>query len=201
MGKAWSDYMAKNGKQEYEIGDPMTIIDQLRAELAAAHETIAAAQEEVAALCAEHNATVDERDALRAELAAVKEEADSATRNWKLTQERATRWAKESTALAADNARLRKALETIADDGIERSRDPRTVIAQSALAATPAQSLAAHDAALLREVANAFEAQEINTETREPSESYDTGYRDGQYCAVNWLIAKVASIKKEAQRG
>ena len=41
MGKAWSEYMAKNGKQEYEIGDPMTVIDQLRAELAAAKNLLA----------------------------------------------------------------------------------------------------------------------------------------------------------------
>ncbi len=44
------------------------------------------------------------------ELEAAREKAESAELNWKLTQERATRWAKESTALAAHVERLKEAV-------------------------------------------------------------------------------------------
>jgi hypothetical protein len=59
----------------------------------------------------------------------------------------------ERDQLRAKAARLREALEKIADDGIERSRDPRTLIASAVLSSTPATAewLAARDAERLRE--------------------------------------------------
>ena len=137
MGK-WSEYMAKNAKREYEEGDPLKVIDALRAELAAAKNLLARIHRDGG----HHTQAVGVARSIA--------DADGKVSEWLLAVE-------ERGALAADNERLRKALETIADDGIERSRDPRTCIAQAALAATPAQSLAAHDAAtkvaVLREVA------------------------------------------------
>lgn len=62
-------------------------------------------------------------------------------------------------AIAACYERMREALEKISNDGIERSRDPRTLIAKDALAATPKQSLAAIKSKTLREVAAKLEDQ------------------------------------------
>lgn len=63
----------------------------------------------------------------------------------------------ERDQLAADNARMREALGKIRDRalplGMDRGDSVTMLIAEESLAATPAQSLAAHDASLLREVA------------------------------------------------
>lgn len=73
-----------------------------------------------------------------------------------------------NAALAADNERLRKAMEQALEGAARQLAEPRnhdndqyalTAIATTcelALAATPAQSLAAHDAALLRKIATKF---------------------------------------------
>lgn len=60
---------------------------------------------------------------------------------------------KERDALRADNERLRAALEEVRTHYPEDYKVRITEIIDTALAATPAQSLAAHYAALLREVA------------------------------------------------
>lgn len=119
------------------------------------------------------NSTIADRDALRAELAAAKNllarihrdgghhteavgftqsvaDADTKVSGWLLA-------ADDRNALAADNARLRAALEKIRDRalplGLDRGDSVTMLIAEEALAATANQSLAVHDAALLREVA------------------------------------------------
>ena len=132
-----------------------------------------------------------ERDALRAELAAAKEERDQ---------------------LAADNARLRAALQPFADRikayppwmwtaMVEREKQgvitggftvggeavthmPAMLLVQAeeALAATPDQSIAAHDAALLRRLA----AESA------PGERADI---------APWLLAEADRIEKEAANG
>lgn len=126
-----------------------------------------------------------ERDQLRAELAAAKnraliaEKQDERSRHlvclWKDDREAQSRalsaMTAERDALAADNARLRKALEDAFDGAARQLAEPRhhgndqyalTAIATTcelALAATPAQSPAAHDAALLRDVVDEIEKE------------------------------------------
>ncbi len=104
---------------------------------------------------------------------------------------------KDRDALAADNARLRAALDRAFEGAARQLAEPRhhgndqyalTAIAttcEAALAATPAQSLAAHDAALLRAMAAKLDGE------GHPANEY---YR-------NWLMAEADRIEQEAQRG
>lgn len=106
---------------------------------------------------------IAERDQLRAELAAAKEIAEA---NWTECEKlRDSMW-----EYRADNARLRAAVEDAFDGAARQLAEPRnhdddqyalTAVATTcelAIEATPAQSLAAHDAAVkvavLREVAD-----------------------------------------------
>lgn len=128
---------------------------------------------------------IAERDQLRAELASAKEEQIATLAELQSFRE-------HTTALAADNQRLRKALEDAFGGAARQLAEPRnhdddqyalTAIATTcelALAATPSQSLAAHDAALLREVAKLMDPD------------------GGCYEA---LLSEADRIEQEAQRG
>lgn len=117
-----------------------------------------------------------ERDQLRAELAAAKDllarihrdgghhtEAVGVSQSVSDADNKVSEWllaAEERDRLAADNERLRKALErsiaalVFADTPESKAFHFGDLVAQlrETIAATPAQSLAAHDAALMREV-------------------------------------------------
>lgn len=122
---------------------------------------------------------------------------------------------KERNALAADNARLRAALEEIGGPLIVPDADgliddatctycetssiegcdedcPRE-IAEEALAATPAQSLAAHDAALLREVAGGVDKIAVVPTIDTPQSMRDL--------IADAIRAKADRIEKEAANG
>ena len=163
----------------------------------------------------EHTRT--ERDQLRAELAAAKEEIqtwrlrhrdamDTATRK----VEQAEDVAAERDRLAADNARLRSALELwqripfvfegFGDRGELFVFSPvyyhnSMSVTRDALAATPAQSIAAHDAALLREVMNL-----IRQTTPDPVDGVPEsfGAHQGRMYAIEQIGAEADRIEKEA---
>ena len=97
--------------------------------------------------------------------------------------------------LADTVAGLRRALEEIANDGVERSRDPRTLIAHAALSASPADHDRRIKAEALREAANKYGADHIESTNEPPREDYGGGYYDGQYAAVNWLMGEVARLE------
>lgn len=67
--------------------------------------------------------------------------------------------AQELDQLRSTVAGLRRALEEIANDGVERSRDPRTLIAQSALTASPDEHERRIKSEALREAAE--QCQEV----------------------------------------
>ena len=184
--------------------------------------------------------TRNERDAIRAELAAAKNllarihrdgghhteavgfsqsvaDADAKVSEWLLVAE-------ERTALAAHVERLEKALKRImgplsapdADGLIEDAtctycdmssldgcdEDCPREIAAEALAATPAQSLAAHDAAtkvaVLEEVANL-----IRQTTPDPVDGVPEsfGSHQGRMYALEQILAEADRIAKEAANG
>jgi len=162
---------------------------------------------------AAHNALpalLDELEAAQEEVrrltqanADLREERDRAVKEAQRQDAVAKGLRKERDALAADNARLRSALEGIAAFAEEdiseltgvagqmvcffcgyvphEEKCPHT-IATAAIAATPAQSIAAHDAALLRSLAAKLDGE------GHPANEY---YR-------NWLRAEADRIEKEA---
>ena len=138
MGKAWSDYMAKNAKREYEESDPMKIIDQLRAELAALKE------EQVATLT---------------ELQSFREHATALDAHIERLDKALKPFASFGDYMAK-HPRHGLAEELYGWDGRDGVVITKSALkrAHQTLASTPSQSLAAHDAnvkvAVLREVAD-----------------------------------------------
>lgn len=111
----------------------------------------------------------------------------------------------ERDALAADNARLRKALDAAFEGAARQLAEPRhhgndqyalTAIATTcelAFAITPAQSLTAHDAALLREVADGVDKIAVVPTIDTPQSMRDL--------IADAIRAKADRIEKEAANG
>lgn len=211
--------------------------------------------ETVGELCKEYGRQLlelrQERDQLRDELAAAKEEADKAGFNLadakgeiavlsrkledcqaacashetanKHYYEKLEKALAEGRALAADNERLRRALEPIVArmpfEEVKRLLDQQWVCrldacqasratygdlenAYAALAATPAQSLAAHDAALLERV----KARLYALASKEADQPYGHDLNPRQWaatcleCAAEDVAAMQEEIQSEADR-
>ena len=67
--------------------------------------------------------------------------------------------------------------------------------AHAALSASPADHDRKLKAEALREAANKYEADHIESTNEPPREDYGGGYYDGQYAAVNWLMGEVARLE------
>jgi hypothetical protein len=177
MGKAWSDYMDKNAKREYEESDPIKIIDQLRAELARLQRNEDCVQRLIVWATENGWNGVDNSkildvfisglvDQLRAELAAVRQEQIAT-----LTELQSFR--EYATALDAHVERMRSALQAIDDLSYSRGvtmekphwslRVPGQSDAiqrvKEVLDSTPRQSLATIKVKTLREVAAKLETE------------------------------------------
>lgn len=179
MGK-WSEYMAKNAKREYEESDPLKVIDQLRAELAAAkaNASLVGTWEQAARKAAGEdgvqfvgpNTIFAVSDKLRA----------------------------ERDQLTAHVERLVGALQKIRLVCDEAMHGDPMQLAIDALAATPAQSIAEVKAAALREVANL-----IRQTTPEPVDGVPEsfGAHQGRMYAIEQIESDADRIEKEAANG